>query len=908
MLGHLPNRGFAMTRRVRLLQGVLLPLSLLLLPLWVAAETPAEAVPSGRLPDTLKAEAFAVELRIDPRSDAFAGVSRIQGHVTHATRTLWVHGRDLTITRATLTPEGGEALSLTAEQVHVSGVLKLTAPVEIPAGPATLALEYTAPFNRQLEGAYKLVHGGEAYVMTQMEPLGARLAFPGMDEPAFKRPWDITLIVPQDQNAVANTQMVEETKLADGFKRLRFARTENLPSYLIAFAVGPWDLVPWPDIPANEVRKTPLSLRGVAAKGRGKDMTYALEHSAEIVAALERYFDIPYPFDKLDILAAPDFSAGAMENAGLITYRDSLMFIGDDTPTGQRQAYWGVHAHELAHQWFGDLVTMPWWDDLWLNEAFATWMSAHIIQGLKPEFNGQRSRLEGALFAMDGDSLASTRRVREPIQDFTEIAAAFDGITYQKGGAVLGMFEHFVGPEHFRDAIRSYLKAHARGNATSRDLIAAVAAQSNDPEGVFAAFNSFIDQPGVPFLRVALDCKGQQPVLGVRQSRYLPVGSSAASGQSWGVPMCLRMGFGDDSRSQCQLLDAAQSQITLNAPGCPDWVMPNADAVGYYRFALAPADQARLDAAFTQLNSEEQRIYADSLGAAFDAGAIDATAYLSALPKLASSLVRQVVTAPIATLEWIDEHLVRSEAERDALRERVRSVYAARLATLGEQPRASDSDDDRLLRATLLDIVADFGRDPALRARLAAGGRAVLGLAADSARKPAAVTPDQRGLALRMAAVQGDANVFAAMATTFRSSSDSVLRGQLLGALGRFTDPQLAARARAISLEQGTRSNEVVVVMGAQLGEHALRDGARQWLHSEYDALMKKGPRGLGGGFVRFDAANRCSAAEADAIQAWHEPRLREVEGGPRRVAQSVEGIRLCAALAAAQQPSGPGL
>ena len=897
-----------MTRRVRLLQRVVLSLSLVLLPLWTAAQTPAEAVPSGRLPDTLTAEAFAVELRIDPRGDDFTGVSRIEGNVTRATRTLWVHGRDLTVTRATLTPKGGEALSLSAEQMHVSGVLKLTAPVDIPAGPATLALEYKAPFNRQLEGAYKLVHGGESYVMTQMEPLGARLAFPGMDEPAFKRPWDITLIVPQDQNAVANTKLVEETPLADGFKRLRFARTENLPSYLIAFAVGPWDIVEWQDIPANDVRKTPLSLRGVAAKGRGKEMAYALEHTAEVVAALERYFDIPYPFDKLDILAAPDFAAGAMENAGLITYRDSLMFIGDNTPTGQRQAYWGVHAHELAHQWFGDLVTMPWWDDLWLNEAFATWMSAHIVRELKPEFNVQRSRLEGALFAMDGDSLASTRRVREPIQDFTEISAAFDGITYQKGGAVLGMFERFVGPEHFRDAIRSYLKAHARGNATSRDLIAAVAAQSNDPEAVFAAFNSFIDQPGVPFLRVALDCKGSKPVLNVTQSRYLPIGSSAASGQTWGVPMCLRMGVGDDSRSQCQLLDATEAHIALDAPSCPDWVMPNADATGYYRFALAPGDQARLDAAFDRLGSEEQRIYADSLGAAFDAGAIDAKAYLSALPKLAGSPVRQVVTAPIGTLEWIDEHLVRSEAERDALRERVRTVYAARLVALGETPRASDSDDDRLLRATLLDVVADFGRDPSLRARLAAGGRAVLGLDADGVLKPDAVTPDQRGLALRMAAVQGDATVFEAMAKAFRGSSESVLRGQLLGALGRFTDPQLAARARAISLEEGTRSNEIVLVMGTQLGERELREGARQWLRSEYEALMKKGPRGLGGGFVRFDAASRCSATEADEIHAWHEPRLRDVEGGPRRTAQAVEGIRLCAALQAAQQPKGLGL
>ena len=870
----------------------------------------AADVPSGKLPDTLQADAFAVELRIDPRNDAFSGVSRIDGAIKHATRTLFIHGRDMQISRATITPKGGESLSLNAKQVHVSGVIELTAAADIPAGPASLALEYSAPFNRQLEGAYKLVHAGESYVMTQMEPLGARLAFPGMDEPAFKRPWDITLIVPQDQNAVANTKLIEETKLADGFKRMRFARTENLPSYLIAFAVGPWDIVEWQDIPANAVRKTPLALRGIAAKGRGKDMHYALENTAEIVNELERYFGIAYPFDKLDILAAPDFAAGAMENAGLITYRDSLMFANDSSPTGLRQAYWNVHAHELAHQWFGDLVTMPWWDDLWLNEAFATWMATRTIRSIKPEFGGERGKLEGTLAAMGGDSLATTRRVREPIDDFTEIAAAFDGITYQKGGAVLAMFEHFIGAENFRAGIHQYLIEHAGGNATSRDLIAAVAAQSADSEGVFAAFSSFVDQPGVPFLRVALHCEaGKVPRVNIAQSRYLPLGSSAASGQHWGVPLCLRFGNGDSTHTQCNLISESQSSVTLdNSASCPDWLMPNADAAGYYRFALAPADQQRLDTAFDKLSDTEQRVYADSLEAAFEAGAIDPAVYLAALPKLASAQARQVVTAPISTLSWMDEHLARNDTERTALYAKVRAVYQPRLDALGLDAKPGESDDEHLLRAALQNLLADFAHDPTLRATLGKRGRAVLGIDSDGVLKPDAVAPDQRALALEMAAVTGDAALFDAMANAFRASTDSVLRGQLLSALGRFNDPVLAARARAISLEEGTRSNELTLVAFSQLAERALRNDTRAWLRSEYDALMKKGPRGLGGGFVRLDAYARCSTVEADAISSWHEPRLREVEGGPRRLAQSVEGIRLCAALKAAQQRKGLGL
>lgn len=858
-------------------------------------------VPSGRLPKTLAPESFSIELKIDPRQDDFEGRSEIHAVVTEGTDTLWLHGRDQDIARAVLIPESGETLPLKVESAHVSGVLRLTAPVGIAPGPVTLSLVYSAPFNRQLEGAYKLVHAGESYVMTQMEPLGARLAFPGMDEPAFKRPWDITLVVPEDHNAVANTSLVEETVLGDGWKRLRFARTENLPSYLIAFAVGPWDIVEWADIPANEVRPAPLKLRGIAAKGRGKDLSYALEHTGEIVAALERYFGSAYPFDKLDILAAPDFSAGAMENAGLITYRDSLLFINENSPTSQRQAYWGVHAHELAHQWFGDLVTMPWWDDLWLNEAFATWMGNRIVDGLQPEFNAQRSRQNAAVFAMDGDSLASTRRIREPIHDFTEIAAAFDGITYQKGGAVLAMFEHYVGAEPFRDGIRRYLSAHAGGNATSRDLISAVAAQSDNPAAVFAAFESFIDQSGVPFLRVSLDCAADRPTLRIAQTRYLPVGSEASAAQDWGVPLCVRFGSGEESASQCGLIQGADAEFALDAPRCPDWVMPNADGAGYYRYALGADDQARLDAAFDRLSEAEQRMVADSLNAAFRAGAIDTQAFMAALPRLAMAPARQTALAPVSILRWLLEHQTRDQTERAALRARVAEVYRPRLDTLGLVARSGDSDDDRLLRAELIDLLADFARDPDLGAALAADGRRVLGLDGAGGVQPNAVPPDRRAVALRMAAVYGQDPVFEAMVDAFRASNDSLLRGQLLFALGRFAQPALAQRARDLSLEDGTRSNEMASVLGAQLGEPELRDAARIWLREKYDALMAKGPRGLGGGFVRFDAVARCSPSEAAEIEAWHGPRLREVEGGPRRLAQSVESIRLCAALKAAQ-------
>lgn len=864
-------------------------------------------VPTGRLPRDVELLETALELKLDPRKGRFEGHTRIAVDVKKAGDTLWLHGRDLTIESAGITSEAGEKLPLKAEQADVSGVLKFTAPTEIPVGKATVEIAYSAPYG-ELQGAYKVKADGNDYVVTHMEPLGARNTFPGFDEPGFKRPWDITLIVPQDQAAVANTRQVKEERLDGGWKRLTFARTENLPSYQIAFVVGPWDVIEWQDIPPNAIRKTPLELRGIAVKGQGERMSYALEHTAEIVQALEEYFGTPYPFDKLDLVAAPDFGAGAMENPGLIISRDSLMFANEDSPTQLRQGYWGTHAHELAHQWFGNLVTMPWWDDIWLNEAFATWMGNKIAGQLQPQFHTDRGLMEGALNAMGGDSLASTRRIHEPVNDFTDIQSAFDGITYQKGGAVLAMFERFVGETKFRDAVRSYLAEHARGNATSADLIDAIAANSDDPQGVRAAFNSFIDQPGIPFLRVELDCAdASKPALKIAQSRYLRLGSQAAGDQHWGLPLCLRFNAGGGTHKQCSLVSQAQARLPLQASTCPTWLMPNAEGVGYYRFTLADKDRTALTAAFSKLDEREQRAFADSLEAAFQNGSIDAAAYLSATPQLAGAPVRQAAAAPMPRINWIKEKLTKDEAEKTRLMQFAARTYGPQLDRLGLDPRPGESDDDRLLRSALAGFLANTVREPALRAQLAKGGREVLGIGGDGRLHADAVSADQRGLAIGMAAEEGDAKTFEALEKHFRASHDPLLRGQLLAAMGSVTDAGLAERARALALNPALlRRNELFALLGSQAGKETLRPGLREWLDSNFHTLQRRLAPG-GAGLVRLYAVGLCSAPEADAVQAKFAERLRTIEGGPRTLAQTTEDLRLCGVLREAQAKRGFG-
>src|SRR5690606_9507713 len=275
-----------------------------------------------------------------------------------------------------------------------------------------------------------------------------------------------------------------------------------------------------------------------------------------------------------------------------------------------------------------------------------------------------------------------------------------------------------------------YLRAHSRGNATSDDLIRSIAAHSEDGDGVAKAFHSFIDQPGVPELAVTLDCEGEQPLLKLKQRRYLPLGSvvERIEGQHWGIPLCVRYEAGGEIASQCTLFDKVEGEVALNADGCPVWVMPNADGAGYYRYTLDPASQQKLTAAFDRLNEREQTVYAATLDAAFSAGTLDASAYLQSVPLLASSEVRETRLAPTGQIGWMIQRIARDEKQKEALRAYGRAVYGPMLKELGIDPKDGDSDEERRLRGSLIGFLAGTAKDPALRQELANRGRRVLGL------------------------------------------------------------------------------------------------------------------------------------------------------------------------------------
>jgi alanyl aminopeptidase len=874
----------------------------------VPASTPVEpppsagaedvAPPAGRLSPEVRPTHYALSLAIDPSREGFTGVAEIDVSLPRAQSTIFLHASGLEVREVTVAREGDEAAA--AEWATVDeerGLASIHLAQPMGPGPVQLRITYGAAFDQTLEGLYRVQQGDDAYAFTQMEPLGARKAFPCFDEPSFKAPFDVTLVVRESDAAIANAREVRSEQTTGGMRRVRFATTEPLPAYLVAFAVGPFDVVDADPIPATEVRSEPIPLRGIAARGQGAQLAHALRHTPAIVAALERYFGIPYAYGKLDLIAVPDFAAGAMENAGAITFRDQLLLVGDDAPIRQQRGFAYVTAHELAHQWFGNLVTTAWWDDLWLNEAFATWMETQVIGETFPEFEPEIAEMGVALEAMEADSLHSARRIRQPIESDHDIQNAFDSITYSKGNAMLAMFEQWLTPEVFRAGVQLYLRSHSHGNATAADLLDALSEAAG--RDVRAPFESFLSQPGVPLVEVTPSCEGGAASLGLRQSRYLPAGSHADPASTWQIPFCARYRAGGEVRQVCTLLTEVEGRVALEG-GCPDWVMPNAGGTGYYRWTLPSADAERLRArGLTALSVREAMSYADSVEAGFAAGRLGYADAMGALAPLATRSERELASAPMELAELAIDHALETDAERDAARRWASRLYRTQARRLGWQPRRNESPEAQLLRAELLGFLARVARDSAVRAEATRRGRAYLGLGGDDHIHADAVAPDLAGIAVTIAVQEGGEGAFDHALARFREATDPVIRGNLLRGLSGARDPALATRILDLTLDaEATRVSEIFRPLMAQMQEAEGRERAWEWLGAHYDPLVARmGPHGAG--YLPYVGTAFCSAERALEVRALFAPRVARTMGGPRNLESAVERVELCAARAA---------
>ncbi len=426
---------------------------------------------------------------------------------------------------------------------------------------------------------------------------------------------------------------------------MRFAATRSLPSYLVAFAVGPLDIVKGKGLPPSAARSRPIPIRAFTTKGLGKDAAYAAEHVGEILSRLEAYFGVEYPYEKMDVVAIPGFDMD-MENAGMVTFEEGTILLDTKTaPVWQRKNFAENVAHEFAHQWFGDLVTMAWWDDVWLNESFATWMESKIADAWDPGLGIGLDEAMGVQGTIDSDSLDSVLPIRRAIPRSSDIIGYLDDTTYAKGKAVLDMFEQWLGAEVFRKGVHLYLSQRAFSNATVDDFLSAMSTAAG--RDVRTAFHTFLDQPGIPFIEASPRCADGPPRLHLAQSRFLPVGSGGDVHRTWQVPICARYEAGGKVRESCMLLASAEGDLPLEG-GCPSWVLPNAGGTGYYRFALPVAELTKLRTrALPQLNPPERIAIGNSLRAMLSWGMIPFSEALRVAAALADA--PEVSVAPAAT-------------------------------------------------------------------------------------------------------------------------------------------------------------------------------------------------------------------------------------------------------------------
>lgn len=851
--------------------------------------------PAGQLPEGVTPTAYRLDLFTDPAQDEFSGTVEIDISLDEPHARIWLHSVDHDVSSAFVVLADGTRLDAEFTRSKADGgVSRLDFETPVPQGNSTLTMTYAAPYNFNLSGLYKAEQNGRPYLATQMEPIDARRLVPSFDEPRFKTPWTLTVATPAGNQVVTNGALKAQTVRDDGNIEFQFATTREIQSYLVALAVGPYDLRDGGVLPPNGIRPRAVPFRGFSPSGKGDKLENAMAITDEMVTWQEAYFDYPYPYGKLDLIAVPDFAYGAMENAGAIIYRESALLMDERTSLARRRGAMTTHAHELGHQWFGNLVTPRWWNDIWLNEAFATWISYKTMDAVYPNTGFDLAAQRAAIGAMDNDSLASARQIRNPIYRNADILDAFDSITYRKGGGVLSMFENYLGEEAFRDGIRLHMRRFEDGVADVDDFMTSIADGSKTPD-VVESFNSFIMQPGIPYLDIEFTCPAPDAgLIRVSQSRYARVGSTIdPTAQTWVIPLAIKMNGANGERTVRQIFSGSSMEVPLDG-GCPDWVLPNANGAGYWRFALNESAWQNLITNYDQLSAAEQLSFIDSATAAFTSGDLSASTLLQAIAVNANGSWSAALD-PLSTLNsYLD--VLPDEVSRDAFRDFVRAAYDERWNRLASSPASSLSEGEQLLKTSLSSALINMDRLDEERARLAAGAAAYVGVI--NSPDPSALTPDLVQTAIRIAAENDDGAFFQAALDYAESATNQRERRQIFYTLARKGSEADTLALMDLVLTDAYEGQLTWGVYLAALQNEASRAATWEKFKTDFEQVIAKTPE------IRKPQTARlvsyfCTSDEIDDAIAFVETQASLIPGYERRLAQASETARLCAAFRA---------
>ena len=660
-----------------------------------------------RLPRTVVPSHYELELAPDLDAATFTGTARIDVEVVEPVDEIVLNALDLQIATAALIGPNGTTLTGTVTYDTETERAMISLDEAAAPGPWQLDLAFTGELNDKLVGFYRSTFtddSGQARTLavTQMESTHARRAFPCWDEPDFKATFAVSLVVASDLAAVSNAAQIADEDPGDGRRRVRFATTMVMSTYLVAFVVGPLEI--------TEARMTAggVPVRIVHPPGKGHLTPYALDAAVFCLDFFAEWFDIDYPGDKLDLVAVPDFAFGAMENLGCVTFREVLLLIDPESATQpELERLVDVVAHELAHMWFGDLVTMGWWEGIWLNEAFATFMEMLATDAYRPEWQRWATFGLSRTAAFDVDALANTRPIEFPVISPEDAEGMFDLLTYEKGAAVLRMLEQYLGAETFQAGIRHYLRTHEYGNTVTTDLWDAIDSVADEP--VRRIMDTWIYQGGFPSVEVSTENGGRRLRLTQHTFRALDPAGGEPPRPSWVVPVTLRLGRGGDDIVERVLLDGETTTIDLDSPA--DWVLVNADSSGFYRARYSTETRRALVDAHSRLSALERYSLVDDAWATVLAGELDSPSFLDLCRSLAGDetdvSVWQRIAGGLGSLDRIVPDTARSGWETT-----VRSIVAPALDQLGWDPSDGESDRTRALRGTLVRTLANLGNDP----------------------------------------------------------------------------------------------------------------------------------------------------------------------------------------------------
>ncbi len=779
-----------------------------------------------RLPTDVLPGRYAIRLTPDLTKWTFTGEEAITLQICRPLRRIVLNAAELEIHSASFKEVSGKLSRAVVSIDDENEQARFDFAADLTPGSGELQIKFTGVLNDKLHGFYRSTYKNpegqsKSLASTQFESTDARRAFPCWDEPAFKAVYQITLVVDQELTAISNAAVVREILLpGTGKKEVVFADSMKMSTYLVAFIVG--------EFAATEpVLVGAAPLRVWAVPGKQRLAHFALEIGKASLEHFSAYYGMAYPGDKLDLIAIPDFASGAMENLGAITFRETALLVDREKASrAELERVADVVSHENAHMWFGDLVTMRWWNGLWLNEAFATFMEMLAVDAWKPEWRRWESFTVSRAAAMQVDGLKSTRPIEFPVEKPEEAAGMFDVLTYEKGASVLRMLEQYLGADRFRDGIRLYLQRHQYANTETADLWSALEDATRQP--VRALMDTWIFQPGYPLISVAQE--GRTIVLSQQIFRYLPDGADAD--RQWHVPIFLRVGTRNGTTEKNLLLVEQEQRIAFGED--IDWVVVNAGGHGFYRVSYsADLTESLKDGLHKTLSAVERFGLLNDAWATTLAGLTSLTDYVNLM-----ELLRDEDDVNVwATVIGSCHHLMRilDDEPRSSLEKRLRPLFATAVERVGWTVQGGESELTSQLRGDLIGALGTLADDPATQER----GRK---LYADYEENAAAMDRNLIPAVVSIVAHAGSRDDYEKFFAKFKNAQTPQEETRYLFALGNFRDVSLIDRTLDLTLNGEVRTQNAPYLMRSVLLNRHARDKGWRFLKAHWADLLRQYP------------------------------------------------------------------